>query len=422
MTVLGTPADLRAVDIDTYVVAGSTDHIVPWRAAYRTTQLTGGETEFVLSSSGHIQAMVNPPGNPKSSYRTANGTPPADADEWLATTDEHRGTWWDHWVAWLQKRSSGERPAPTTLRQRVAPAAGTRARPLRPPGVTTASGGRLLTFARVDGHLLRVSMRGEGRPLLLVMGLGGNIEMWRPLEDALVQHGIQTIAYDAPGTGESPPRLVPLRVPGLARQAAHLLDVLGIPEADVLGVSFGGAVAQQLALDNPHRVRRLVLASTSVGLGGVPGHPLALALLATPLRYYSPSFFRRTAQLLYGPLDTDGDGRAAASAGERAPSPTADDVGIREPAHRGSRLDEPPLAAPDPHAGARPLGRRRPDRPAGERAHPRRAPPQRRTGDRARCWAPAPHAARADDRGRASPTSSLPSRSPIKRWTGPCRR
>jgi polyhydroxyalkanoate synthase len=114
MSVLGTPADLRAVDVDTYVVAGSTDHIVPWRAAYRTTQLTGGETDFVLSSSGHIQAMVNPPGNPKSSYRTANGTPPADPDEWLATTDEHRGTWWDHWVAWLQKRSSGRRPAPTT--------------------------------------------------------------------------------------------------------------------------------------------------------------------------------------------------------------------------------------------------------------------------------------------------------------------
>jgi polyhydroxyalkanoate synthase len=114
LTILGTPVDLSKVSADTYVVAGSTDHIIPWTAAYRTTQLVGGITEFVLSSSGHIQAMVNPPGNPKSSYRTANGTPPADPDEWLATTDEHRGTWWDHWVAWLQKRSSGERPAPTT--------------------------------------------------------------------------------------------------------------------------------------------------------------------------------------------------------------------------------------------------------------------------------------------------------------------
>jgi poly(3-hydroxyoctanoate) depolymerase len=145
----------------------------------------------------------------------------------------------------------------------------------------TTGGGRLLTFARVDGDLLRVSVRGEGRPLLLIMGLGGNIEMWRPMEDALVERGIQTIAYDASGTGESPPRVVPRRMAGLARQAAHLLDALAIPSADVLGVS--------------------------VGLVGVPGNPVALGLLATPLRYYSPAFFRRTAHLMYGPLDADGD-------------------------------------------------------------------------------------------------------------------
>jgi poly(3-hydroxyalkanoate) depolymerase len=173
--------------------------------------------------------------------------------------------------------------------------------------VNPATGGRLLTFARVDGHLLRVSVRGEGRPLLLVMGLGGNIEMWGPLEDALTGHGVQTIAYDASGTGESPPRLIPLRMPGLARQAAHLLDALGVPEADVLGVSFGGGVAQQLALDDPHRVRRLVLASTSCGLGGVPGNPIAVGLLATPLRYYSPAFFRWTAHLIYGRLTANDD-------------------------------------------------------------------------------------------------------------------
>jgi pimeloyl-ACP methyl ester carboxylesterase len=163
---------------------------------------------------------------------------------------------------------------------------------------------RLLTFVLVDGHLVRVSIRGEGRPLLLVMGLGGNIEMWDPLERALNDHGIQTIAYDASGTGHSPARLVPRRMAGLARQAAHLLDALGHPDADVLGVSFGGAVAQELAVANPHRVRRLVLASTSCGLGGVPGNPLALSLLATPLRYYSPAFLRLTAGILYGPTVT----------------------------------------------------------------------------------------------------------------------
>jgi poly(3-hydroxyoctanoate) depolymerase len=95
---------------------------------------------------------------------------------------------------------------------------------------------------------------------------------------------------------------------GLARQAAHVLDALGQPDADVLGVSFGGAVAQELTLANPHRVRRLVLASTMCGLGGVPGNPVALALLATPLRYYSPTFLRLTANVLYGPGAGDDEG------------------------------------------------------------------------------------------------------------------
>jgi poly(3-hydroxyalkanoate) depolymerase len=167
---------------------------------------------------------------------------------------------------------------------------------------------RVLNFVRVDGHLVRVSVRGEGKPLLLIMGLGGNIEMWDPLERALNARGIQTIAYDASGTGESPARVVPLRMHGLARQAVHLLDALGHPDADVLGVSFGGAVAQELTLSHQHRIRRLVLVSTMCGIGGVPGNPVALSLLATPLRYYSPAFMRWAASILYGPhVGADGE-------------------------------------------------------------------------------------------------------------------
>lgn len=180
---------------------------------------------------------------------------------------------------------------------------------------------RVLNFVRIDGHLIRISVRGEGAPLLLVMGLGGNIEMWDPLERELNERGIQTIAYDASGTGDSPPRLVPMRVPGLARQAAKVLDALGHPVADVLGVSFGGGVAQEFALRNPHRVRRLILVSTMCGLGGVPGNPVALSLLSTPLRYYSPRFLQMTAGLMYGPTGDDGLLRDQANA-RRARPPT----------------------------------------------------------------------------------------------------
>jgi polyhydroxyalkanoate synthase subunit PhaC len=115
LVVLGSPIDLGEVTCDTYVVAGSNDHIVPWTGAYRTTQILGGETEFVLSSSGHIQAMVNPPTNKKSSYMTRVGTPPPDANTWLDGAERNPGSWWNHWMAWLTARSGEERPAPDRL-------------------------------------------------------------------------------------------------------------------------------------------------------------------------------------------------------------------------------------------------------------------------------------------------------------------
>jgi len=115
LTVLGTPIDLGKVTCDAYVIAGSTDHIVPWTAAYRTTQLLGGTNEFVLSSSGHIQAIVNPPSNPKASYRTRGGEPPADAQQWLEESVQEPGTWWNHWTQWLASRSGKEHKANDVL-------------------------------------------------------------------------------------------------------------------------------------------------------------------------------------------------------------------------------------------------------------------------------------------------------------------
>jgi len=115
LTILDTPVDLGMVSCDTYVVGGSTDHIIPWTAAYRTTQLVGGSSEFVLSSSGHIQAIVNPPSNTRSSYLTRSGSPPPTADEWLSGATRQQGSWWNHWSSWLMSRSGAQRPASNTL-------------------------------------------------------------------------------------------------------------------------------------------------------------------------------------------------------------------------------------------------------------------------------------------------------------------
>jgi polyhydroxyalkanoate synthase subunit PhaC len=116
--VLGTPVDLGKVRCDAYVVAGATDHIIPWTAAYQTTQMLGGDSEFVLGSSGHIQAIVNPPGNKRSRFLTLPGPPPPDPREWRADANTNEGTWWDHWLRWLGERSGGERRAPAKLGNR----------------------------------------------------------------------------------------------------------------------------------------------------------------------------------------------------------------------------------------------------------------------------------------------------------------
>lgn len=139
----------------------------------------------------------------------------------------------------------------------------------------------------VDGHPLGLVRAGSGPPLLLINGIGASVEMWAPFAASL--GGNELIAFDMPGTGSSPPAARPLRVRGLAALTARLLDQIGIDRIDVLGYSFGGSVAQELARRAPARVRRLVLCSTSSGVGSLPPNPLAALLMLTPARYQSVS-------------------------------------------------------------------------------------------------------------------------------------
>jgi polyhydroxyalkanoate synthase len=114
MTVLGTPVDISRIACDTYVVAGRTDHITPWRTCYRTTQLVSGRSQFVLCSSGHIQTVVADPGPPRLGYFLNPETPPV-AEQWMAGAQRHEGSWWEHWVGWLADRSGEQVAAPQSV-------------------------------------------------------------------------------------------------------------------------------------------------------------------------------------------------------------------------------------------------------------------------------------------------------------------
>ena len=128
LTMCGEAVDLSRITMPTYVYASQDDHIVPWRSAYRTTELLGGDVAFVLGASGHIAGVVNPPQKKRRSYWT-NETLTSDPDEWLSRAETHPGSWWPHWAAWLAGHAGTRRLSPRQLgsarRRPLAPAPGT---------------------------------------------------------------------------------------------------------------------------------------------------------------------------------------------------------------------------------------------------------------------------------------------------------
>ena len=112
LTMCGASVDLGKVDMPSYVLATQEDHIVPWRSAYRTTQLVGGKTQFVLGASGHIAGVINPASKNKRSYWTG-GKLGDDPEQWLASAQAAQGSWWTHWMRW-QKPQAGKSVAART--------------------------------------------------------------------------------------------------------------------------------------------------------------------------------------------------------------------------------------------------------------------------------------------------------------------
>lgn len=154
----------------------------------------------------------------------------------------------------------------------------------------------------VLGQRFKVSVRrGDGSrlPLLLMNGIGANLELLQPFVDAL-DPALEVIRFDVPGVGGSPTPLLPYRFPTLAFLIGRMLDRLGYGRVDTLGLSWGGALAQQFALQHPLRCRRLVLASTGTGALMVPGSPAVIAKLATPRRYTDPAYMESIASEIYG--------------------------------------------------------------------------------------------------------------------------
>jgi poly(3-hydroxyalkanoate) depolymerase len=167
-----------------------------------------------------------------------------------------------------------------------------------------------IALYKVGDQTLRVGVRPGDKsrpPLLMFNGIGANIELAEPFLDALP--GPEAIIFDVPGVGGSPAPSLPYRPSTLARLGAGLLDQLGHQRVDVLGVSWGGAPAQQFAHQYPERCRRLVLAATSPGHIMIPGKPSVLLRMATPRRYKDADYMREIAGDIYGGVFRNSPGR-----------------------------------------------------------------------------------------------------------------
>jgi poly(3-hydroxyoctanoate) depolymerase len=176
----------------------------------------------------------------------------------------------------------------------------------------------MTTQLNVCGLRVAVDVRGSGPPVLLINGLGGTLGLWQALQTDLA--GFEVIAFDAPGVGQTATPWRIYSMADLARFVIRLLDDLGYEKVDVVGYSFGGALAQQMARDTPERIRRMALVATTCGWGGVPGSLTSSLVALIPLRLWSRRVYGMTVPWLTGGHDTDAD-LLRAYAAERLSAP-----------------------------------------------------------------------------------------------------
>lgn len=176
------------------------------------------------------------------------------------------------------------------------------------------------TYVATGGQRIRVDVRpGTGVPLVLCNGIGVGLEVLEPLV-ARLDRDMTVIRFDVPGAGRSPASRLPYGFPYLAWVLGRMLDGLGYGAVDVLGVSWGGALAQQFAVQNPRRCRRLVLAATGTGALMVPAHPRVLAKMLTARRLHDADYAASVAGDLYGGTARGRGADAAAAIGRLSPA------------------------------------------------------------------------------------------------------
>jgi poly(3-hydroxyalkanoate) depolymerase len=181
-----------------------------------------------------------------------------------------------------------------------------------------------VTMETVAGRTLRVARwrmdePSDHLPILFFNGIGANIEAVAPLAEALDDRGF--IMFDMPGIGGSPDPFLPYNAVTMAYTATLLLDRFGIDQVDVMGISWGGAMAQHFAIQHPARTRRVVLAATSMGMIMVPGNPAALSKMANPRRYIDTDYMMEHFETLYGGALGGGSGKQGHTARLTPPSP-----------------------------------------------------------------------------------------------------